>query len=77
MKTANDNIRILNQKYEQQNNVGGEQKAKLAQIEAKIGEIELQVKRNAGGISDLVNKTDELRIKKAEKETVIELQTNY
>ncbi len=77
MKTANDNIRILNQKYEQQNNVGGEQKAKLAQIEAKIGEIELQVKRNAGGISDLVNKTDELRIKKAEKETVSELQTNY
>ncbi len=77
MKTANDNIRILNQKYEQQNNVGGEQKAKLAQIEAKIGEIELQIKRNAGGISDLVNKTDELRIKKAEKETVSELQTNY
>lgn len=77
MKTANDNIRILNQKYEQQNNVGGEQKAKLAQIEAKIGEIELQVKRNAGGISDLVNKTDELRIKKAEKETVSELQINY
>ena len=77
MKTANDNIRILNQKYEQQNNVGGEQKAKLAQIEAKIGEVELQVKRNAGGISDLVNKTDELRIKKAEKETVSELQTNY
>ena len=77
MKTANDNIRILNQKYEQQNNVGGEQKAKLAQIEAKIGEVELQVKRNAGGISDLVNKTDELRIKKAEKETVSELQKNY
>ena len=77
MKTANDNIRILNQKFEQQNNVGGEQKAKLAQIEAKIGEVELQVKRNAGGISDLVNKTDELRIKKAEKETVSELQTNY
>ena len=77
MKTANDNIRILNQKYEQQNNVGGEQKAKLAQIEAKIGEVELQVKRNAGGISDLVNKTDELRIKKAEKETVSELQINY
>lgn len=77
MKTANDNIRILNQKYEQQNNVGGEQKAKLAQIEAKIGEIELMVKRNAGGISDLVNKTDELRIKKAEKETVSELQINY